>query len=216
MLVQTKLIDVFYRLRHTSESVFDARTLRPQQFSSHQRENSRERGSEIQFEEDGRIRSTNYKSGGETASLDFRSENLTLDPISAAFVARSLPVDQAREISFDVFNGKHRYLISFVVEGREQVAVGKKTYDAFRVVPSVQKLTDTEGEKRLQSAKIWVSADDSREVLKLESKVMIGKVSAKLAKFTPRSAQPSASAEFLPEKVAGLSANQMLGRTALH
>jgi hypothetical protein len=180
-----KFIDLFYRLRHTSESTFDAQSLKPQRFYSWQKENSREKIREISFDDNGKIRTTGLNNGSVSDQIEFQSDNFTLDPISAAFVARSLPVQEGEELSFDVFSGKHRYLITFHVEGREKLVVGNKTYEAFRVVPSVKKLTDSEGETRLQSATLWVSADPSREVLKLESKVFVGKVSAKLIGFAP-------------------------------
>ena len=91
----------------------------------------------------------------------------------------------AEDPSFDVFNGTDRYLISFHVVGREKIKVAGKEYDAFKIRPSVKKLTDTEGEKRLRKVYVWVSTDGSREVLKLESEVLLGSVSAKLVRFVP-------------------------------
>ena len=48
---------------------------------------------------------------------------------------------------------------------------------------SVVKLSDTEGEKRLRSATIWLSADEDRNILKLESSVWIGSVTAEFEEF---------------------------------
>ena len=62
---------------------------------------------------------------------------------------------------------------------------------ADRVVPTVQKLTDTEGEKRIQSCKMWVSADERREILRLESKVFVGSVTAELKGIEPLAVPPS-------------------------
>lgn len=180
-----RFIEIFYKLRHTSESLFDADSLKPRRFYTAQTEKSREKIREVSFGDDGRIRSVTTKNGKRREPVEFVSENLTLDPISAAFIARTLPIDPGKEFEFDVFNGKHRYLISFSVEGREIISLNGKDYDAFKVVPSVQKLTDTEGEKRLKSATIWVSADQSREVLKMKSKVLVGSVSARLTGFAP-------------------------------
>ena len=91
----------------------------------------------------------------------------------------------AEDPSFDVFNGTDRYLISFHVVGRENIKVAGKEYDALKIRPSVKKLTDTEGEKRLRKVYVWVSSDGSREVLKVESEVLLGAVSARLVRFVP-------------------------------
>ncbi len=186
--VQTSsFIDLFYRLRHSSESTFHSNTLRPQHFYSWQKENSREKYREVLFGSKGDIRAVGTNNGVVSDALEFHSDNLTLDPITAAFVARSIPLAEGKSIRLDVFNGKHRYLITFLVEGREELVLQGKHYDTFRVKPAVQKLTDSEGETRLQSATLWISASPDHEVLKLESKVWAGKINAKMVKFSPKS-----------------------------
>jgi len=185
----SKVLSLFYDLHHRSESIFSARELKPVEFVSEQTENSKFTNLKINFSADGLIRAKitkgNVNGQGKSEEVSFKSENATFDPISAAFVALSLPVDSAEDLSFDVFNGKDRYLISFHVVGREKIKVAGKDYDAFKIKPLVTKLTDTEGEKRLRKVYLWVSADSAREVLKLESEVRIGSVSAKLLRFVP-------------------------------
>jgi hypothetical protein len=186
-----EFIDIFYKLRHQSESTFDASSFNPRRFTSWQRENSREKSTEVLFLPGGSIRAEITKNGKEKEPLEFTSKNLTLDPITAAFMARSLPIEVGRTFDFDVFNGKHRYLITFLVQGLETLEIGKNRFKVFKVVPSVQKLTDTEGEKRLESATLWITADESRQVLKLESKVLVGRVRAELRGFEPLNFSPS-------------------------
>jgi hypothetical protein len=185
----TKVVGVFYELRHRSQSIFSAQDLKPVEFSSQQTENSRFTSIDVNFSPDGLIRAKVVKgklnSQGKSEEVVFKSENATFDPITAAFLARSLPINPAEDLSFDIFNGQHRYLISFHVVGREKINVAGKDYEAFKVEPRVKKLTDTQGEKRLRKAYLWVSADGSREVLKLESEVFFGSVSAKLVRFVP-------------------------------
>ena len=185
----SRVVSLFYELRHRSESIFSAQELKPVEFLSQQTENSRFSNLEIKFSPDGLIHAKttkgNLNSQGKSEEVSFKSENATFDPISAAFLALSLPMDAAEDLSFDVFNGKDRYLISFHVLGREKITVAGKEYDAFKIKPLVKKLTDTEGEKRLRKVYLWVSTDGRREVLKLESEVLIGSVSAELVRFVP-------------------------------
>jgi len=180
-----KVIDLFYKLRFKSESIFSATSLKPVHFYSHQKENSKEKFRQVVFKPSGTIKTVYKKNGELRDTKEFKTENMTLDPISAAFVARSLPLRVGLERSFDVFNGKHRYLITFNVIAREHISVGGKERDSFRIVPTVEKLTDTKGEKRLKHATLWISAGKDRDVLKLESKVLVGRVNVKLARFTP-------------------------------
>ncbi len=197
------IVALFYRLRHRSESIFSAQELKPVEFVSQQIENTRFTNLKIEFSPDGLIKSEIRKGRPnrkeEVKEVSFKSENTTFDPISAAFLARSLPVNPAEELSFDVFNGEDRYLISLHVVGREKIRVAGEDYDAFKVEPSVKKLTDTERDKRLRKAYLWVSTDGRREVLKLESEVFIGSVSATLVRFVPSGA-PAADIDRAPTK----------------
>ena len=161
-----RVVSLFYKLRHRSESIFSAQDLKPMEFVSQQTENSKFTNLKINFSPDGwinaKINKGKVNSEGKFEEVSFKSENATFDPISAAFLARSLPVDPAEDLSFDVFNGRDRYLISFHVVGREKIKLAGKEYDAFKIEPLVKKLTDTEGEKRLRKVYLWVSTDGSR------------------------------------------------------
>jgi hypothetical protein len=183
-------ISMFYKLRFQSESTFKSESLEPIHFKSEQNENSKEKIREISFSPNGVIRTKYSKDGRVQKPTEFRSENSTFDPISAAFLARSLPIKIGVRRGFDVFNGKHRYLIEFQVEALETISFKGEMIPAYRVRPFVTKLTDSEGEKRLKYARIWISADNKREVLKLESKVLVGKVTAELEAFKPRPSTP--------------------------
>ncbi len=182
-----KVIRLFYSLNHLSQSIFQSKDLKPLSFYSVQTENSKTKSREVKFNKNGDIEAKLWKKdlAKPEEEINFHSGNATFDPLSAAFLARSLAISGNEELSFDVFNGKHRFLITFKIEGKENIKVAGIKREAYKVVPTVKKLTDSEGEKRLHSATIWVSTDDKHDVLRLESKVLIGSVSAELVKFTP-------------------------------
>ncbi len=181
------LVAAFYKMKHHSESMFERGTFRPVHFSSNQKERRKEKFREVDFKRDGLVRSARWREGRAKTVQEFRPENPLFDPISAAFLAKSLDLSVGKKVSFDVFNGKHRYLIDFEVEKLERIKVKGQSVEAFKVVPSVQKLTDTEGEKKLKSAALWITADDRREILKVSSSVYIGSVVAKFDKFVASS-----------------------------
>jgi len=191
-----KVIDLLYEMRHQSESIFNASNFAPVSFSSYQNENSKRKIVQVLFNKDGSIFSKRWKDGKEIQKLSFNPANFTLDPITAAFFAKSIPIKIGNEASFDVFNGKNRFLITFKVMARETLEIGDKEYDTFRVVPHVEKLTDTEKQdKRLKYAELWITADAKRQVVQLKSEVAVGSVTAKLVKYSPApsSSQPSSN-----------------------
>lgn len=183
----SSVISIFYSLVHVSESIFHADSLKPISFYTVQTENSKTKSREVSFDSSGHIKAVIWKKGSPAPEeqFDFISENATFDPISAAFLARTLPVELGKEFSFDVFNGKHRFLITLSVEAIEKISVGGVIREAYRVTPNVKKLTDSEGEKRLRKATLWISTDANREVLRLKSEVAVGSVNAELKRFVP-------------------------------
>ena len=188
----SKGIDLLYKLRHTSESIFDVDHLKPIAFTSDQTENSKYKRWEVLFSDDHVISSKLWKDAEKDTtktipdeSSIFNSENFTLDPIFGALLARSVPVDVGSDVAFDIWNGKHRYLIKFKVDKKEEIEMNGKKILAEKVIPSVQKLTESEGEKRIKSCVMWISADDRREILRVESKVILGSITAELTQIQP-------------------------------
>jgi len=182
-----KVIDLFYTLRHTSESEFSLKTFAPLSFLTQQTENSKFKKAEVSFLANGVIKSYIEKNGKKEDEREFVSEQELRDPISAAFFARSIDVKVGEESTFQIYNAKHRYLITFYVEGVDRIKILDKEREAYRITPRIQKLTDTEGEKRFRKGTIWMATDDSRDILKMESEVLIGSVKAILKTYKSKS-----------------------------
>lgn len=178
-------ISILYRLVNDCESIFSTDAMRPVSFLLDQVQNSKSRKRVISFADDGKIVSKDWKEGVLEDDRSFYPNNNTFDPISAAFLAKSVKLEVGQKLAFDIYNGKHRYLITFGVDNKEKLKIEGKEREAFRVTPSVQKLTDTEGEPRLKSVTLWISADERHDILKMQSKVLIGKVTATLSKVEP-------------------------------
>jgi hypothetical protein len=188
------VVALFYTLRHVSESVFHAETLAPIIFLSMQKENAKTKSREVRFDENGQVTGNLYywKKGKfkQEERQAFQGSHTTFDPITATFLARSIVFNKGDEVSFDVFNGKHRYLISLKRGESRVIPLFKKGVEAFSVTPTIKKLTDSDGEKRLRQCTIWVTADSKRDVAKLECEAFIGTVRAELTGFTPASDTP--------------------------
>jgi hypothetical protein len=182
----SRLVNLFYSLNHLSETVLVRDTLAPLVYHYIQRENSKLRSVEIAYGESGEIKTKLWKDKDFKLYEErkFSTESYMLDPLSAGYMARLAPGFVGEQYDYDVYNGKHRFLISLKIESKEKIKIAGVEREAFKVVPSVRKLTDSEGEKRLRSATIWVSADDRRDILKLNSEVFFGAITAELIKFT--------------------------------
>ncbi len=182
-------IDIFYKLRYRAQGLVSAVTFLPEKTEVENRENSRIKTVEMDFRPDGRIFSKFRRNANEEV-FDFDPQNLTLDPFSAAFVARSLDWKSGETKTFDTFNGKSRYLISLTALGREMINYGGKVHDVWVISPYVEKVTEPNGPKKLRSAKIYVTADKSRDILQIVSSVFVGSVKTKLVDFEPAPVHP--------------------------
>ena len=183
-----KAIDLIYKLRYHSETVISAKTMAPKRSVSVTITNSKEKSTELEFLPGGEIHAKEKDQRGRQKTLQFGSSNFTLDPYSAGFLALSQDWKVGDIRQFDTFNGKHRYLIELSALEKTEITVGGKVRKAVVIRPSIKKLTDTSPDpKKLREARIYISTDDSREILKISSEVFIGTVNTDLVSFTPTS-----------------------------
>ncbi len=178
-------IDVFYKLRYHATGVISATNFSPKKTLIDQRENSKIKQAQIEFLDGNQIHTTRWRDGREEADETFDPENFMLDPFSAGFLARSLNWELGQTRTFDTYVGKSRYLISLKAEELVEMKIGKSMRNVWVVVPHVKKLTSTKPKQKLREAKIYVTADDKREIIKIVSEVFVGSVTTKLVSITP-------------------------------
>ncbi len=179
-----RYIDVFYKLRYRASGIFSS-DMTPKRMEIDQRENSRTKQDKVAFLPNGNIHAVRWKRGKLETDEVFDPQNFTLEPFSAGFLARSLPWELGQTRHFDTFSGKSRYLISLTAEDRTEMNVNGETRPVWVVVPKVIKLTSGDGKSKLREARIYVTADERREILLIKSDVFIGSVNTQLVSFTP-------------------------------
>jgi len=177
----SKLLDFIWRMRDTISSTFDAKGLSPSRFTFKQRENSRIIDTDAHYNS-----STNrwvinrQQVGKKTKKYEFESLN-TVDPITAVYLARSLDYKVGDRLYFNVFGGRHRYLLELHVVRKEPVEmVSGQVIDSFRIVPRIRNATKKGYAQRFSEAAIWISADERRLPIKMTSKITFGNVYVEL------------------------------------
>jgi hypothetical protein len=180
-----KAIDLFYRLRYQAQGLISAVDYLPLRSSFDTKENSRHKHAVITFLPDGTIHSVYKRKGREAREVEFNTNNFTLDPFSAAFLARSLKWEKGITRQFDTYNGRSRYLISLTAVEKVKMRVNNKIRDVWVVSPTVKKLNSSRKKNKLREAKIYVTADNRKEILQIISEVFIGSVKTKLISFVP-------------------------------
>jgi hypothetical protein len=171
----SKILDLIWRMRDSISSTFEAKTLAPLRFVFNQKENKKVTDTRAEFDPKLKKWIVQRQRGRKVRNFEFDSPN-TLDPITAAYLARSLDLKVGDRLYFNVFGGKSRYLLDLSVEGREQIQLDAGNFDAFKVVPRITNITKQGYAGRVREATVWISADEKRTPLMIASKVFIGTV----------------------------------------
>jgi hypothetical protein len=177
----SKMLDLIWKMRDTITSTFDAKGLAPSQFNFKQRENSKVIDTEARYNEATKRWAVNrHQAGKRPRVYEFDSQN-TLDPITAVYLARSVDFKVGDRLYFNVFGGRHRYLLELFVERKEPVELESgRNVEAFKIIPRLQNITKNGYASRLNDATIWISADERRVPVKLSSKISFGSVHMEL------------------------------------
>jgi hypothetical protein len=190
----SRAMDLFWRMRDTISSTFDAKALAPSKFTFNQRENSRVIDTEARFDQDAnRWSVSRQQSGRKPRKYHFDSHN-TLDPITAVYLARSTDFKVGDKLYFKVFGGRYEYLLELFVEKREPVALQSgRTVEAYRIIPRIQNITKDGYASRFNEATIWISADERRLPVKISSKITFGSVHLELVDDGTRQSKTASS-----------------------
>jgi len=180
-------VSIFWEMRDEAEAWMDGGSNRPLRFELKRRENALRSKTRFDFDHDENALSIVRD---EKESGNRKVENLTLDlvgqydPISAAMALRNLPLEEGTPAEVLVYTGDNLYRLTFSIIGREQVTVPAGTFEALVVQPEVFNLDKNGPNKKLKSAKIWVTDDARRILLKIKSEVFIGWVYAELTEMS--------------------------------
>ena len=172
----SRMLDLIWKMRDTITSTFDAKALSPAHFKFSQRENSRIIDTEAIYTHSNKRWAVNRRQVGKKPQVyEFDSQN-TLDPITAAYLARSVDFKVGDRLYFNIFGGRFRYLLELYVEKKEPVELSSGKVVAFKIIPRIQNVTKNGYADRFNEATIWISADERRLPIKLSSKILFGSV----------------------------------------
>lgn len=196
-----KKIDYVYKIRYRGESKISDDPISPIKTKIREKINSTKKETTIDFQENGAIKSTETKSKkgkpAKETEREIQTENFTLDPFSATFLVRRLDWEVGMEEIFDVYTGKDQYLLELQCIRKTTIEIAGENREAWEIVPELTKL-DKEGidkkdqdnddlkeDKKLNDMWIYVSADETKEMLKIKVSLKIGYFRIVLEKFEP-------------------------------
>jgi Protein of unknown function (DUF3108) len=179
----SKVLDLFWKMRDTITSTFEAKAFAPSRFTFRQRENSKVIDTEALYSETAKKWAVNRQERGEKDKIyEFDSQN-TLDPITTVYLSRSIDFKVGDRLYFKVFGGKYQYLLELRVDSKEPVTTPSgKSVEAYKIIPYIQNITKDGYASRFNEATIWISADERRLPIKMSSKIYVGSIYLELIK----------------------------------
>lgn len=188
-----RLIDLLFKMRDYMREDFSRASLAPRDIYIDQRENRRDDQYQVSFDREADVVTIVKRGKKGRDTRRFKSDN-PWGPISGAVMALSQPLKVGQRLTFDVFGGRNRYVISFEVARRERLRTPLGEFDALRVVPSVIYLSNNDVRQTARETTVWVSADNRHLPLRVEATAFIGKIRIDLTQVGEEARTPSAPA----------------------
>jgi len=176
------LARILWRFDLSYRAVTNAQTLRP--VEAHQVETARGKRIEtnLKFSNDG-VNSRRFDGNRATPTVkDFAFENL-YDLQSAFLYLRSQALRDHSVYRVAVYPANSAYVATITVLGREHLRVHSGNYNAIKMdlkLQRVNKKNELEAHRKFKRATLWLSDDTDRVLLRIESQIFVGTVTAEM------------------------------------
>lgn len=163
-----KSYDWIFRVRDRYESYIDKETLMPLRFLRDVDEGGYKFTNDVRFD---RSRNVAYSSGKE-----FKTPQCVQDVLSAVYYARNIDYSKyavGAKIPFSLFLDDEVFFLHIRYLGKEIVKTRYGTFNAIKIAPLLIEGTIFKGGEDMM---IWVSDDDNKIPLRIDSPILVGSV----------------------------------------
>ncbi len=173
------LIDIFYKVRDRIDSYTDTCMTRSFKYKKSKRGTSKKEVEVFFNWKKGTARYSESDQTGQEISIMPGS----FDPLSVFYAFRLHSLHQGKEIETPVTDGKKCVIGKATVIKKEKIKINGKLYDTYLVEPELKHLGGVFEKTEDAKLRIWVSADDKRIPLRIESSLIVGSFIAELTSF---------------------------------
>ena len=175
------VIDSVFKVRDINLSWLDAKNLYSLGYSQSLREGRYQRDEWVLFDYDtNTYRGEVVKKSG-TRAFSGTLTTRVLDMLTSLYFVRGQNLENGKDVVFDILNREEQYPLVVKVIGRETVKTPAGKFKCVIVEPQFR------GEgifvSKGKSLKVWLSDDERKLPIKMETEVFIGSVSAELLEY---------------------------------
>lgn len=166
-------VDMFYKVRDRIDAYADVEMTRSVHYEKDNREGRHTKKETIAF--DWEKNCAVYSKQDEDKKKSLTLLDGSFDPLSAFYFTRTLEFDVGQQLERPVTDGRKNVVGRMRVVGRETITLqnGKK-YDTFLVEPDMKDVGGVFEKSDDSKIQLWVTADDKRIPVKIQSKVVVG------------------------------------------
>jgi hypothetical protein len=166
-------VDIFYKVRDRIDAFADIRMTRSVRYEKKQREGSHEKDELIEFDwENSQAHYSNHGQKGTPIELMDGS----FDPLSAFYYTRTAILDLRRPLERPITDGSKNVIGRLKVVARETITLQNgQSYDTFCIEPELKHVGGVFKQSKNAKIQLWVTADERRIPVRIQSKVLIGR-----------------------------------------
>ena len=182
----TKFIDRIYRVRYRGETWIHAGDLSPSESVIVQEVKKRKKVQKARYDsETGSVsveetRSKEKRAKMKKKTYELQSDTGIVDVFTAIFLARSFDWSVGERHSFQVFIGEKQYVVTLDCVGMSTFELQEDTIPVWVIRPGIRKTTAAAPSPVSQKTRIFIAADESKDVVKIETEPGIGTVTLRL------------------------------------
>ena len=165
----------FYKVKDKYETYIDKETMAPVRFIRNVHEGSTKIYQDITFNHEALQANSNNKV--------YTVTRCTQDVLSAIYFARNIDYNKYRpgdKIPFTMFLDDKLYSLYIKYEGKEQIKTKMGIFNSIKIVPLLIEGTIFDGGEKMT---VWVSDDQNRVPLRVESPILVGSIKVDLMEF---------------------------------
>lgn len=171
-----------YKVRDWTRSYFDKDSLRSVRFEKHLREGSYHVDIEIDYDQEKHTaKYFRKRKGKKDKSKEIKTPPNVIDALSALFYVRIQDLKVGQEILIPATDNTKIYNIKVIVHKKETIKIEAGKFRCFVVEPI---MADGGVFKKDGKVKIWLTDDDKKMPVKMETKLFFGSIVAELDWYT--------------------------------
>ena len=175
-------IDIFYKVRDTIESHVNEGVSQALLYRKKQREGDYHRDYRVVFNWD-EFRAYRYGEHGLKNTVSIWPG--TFDPLSILFYFRTKDLSLGYDFYCPVTDGEKTVIGRAWVVGREEVSTPAGKFDCFVVQPELTHVGGVFKKSPDAELVVWITADERKIPVKVQSEVVVGNFSLQLTKYHP-------------------------------